>query len=463
MHILPQTQPTEEEINCSVADFISEFHVGSLLKKCNAQKQKGVPVMQIFRYKLANVFSKSSMYMQLKSKRFSEPFSKNSFYRFLNDSRINWLRFTTLLALTVIHDFFDPLTSKDREDVFIIDDSLYERAGYKKTQLASRVFDHVSMKFKKGFRLLTLGWSDGNSFVPVSSCLLASSNESNQLGNFAELDHRSLAGKRRTMALTKAPDVILELLRYAIKVGHNARYVLFDSWFSTPHTLVKIKEMGLDTIAMVKLSSRISYEYEGKRMNVKQIYARNKKRRGRSKYLLAIDVKVGKGTADEPSVPARIVCVRNRVNRKEWLALISTDTSLSAEEIIRIYGKRWNIEVFFKTCKSLLQLRTECHSLSYDALTAHVAIVFTRYMLLSVYQRKDQDERTIGEIFYALIQELEDITFQHSLFILIEAMTESIQQVLHISDELVNEIYMDFFRRLPEYMQDALTSDYKVA
>lgn len=213
--------------------------------------------------------------MQMKSKRFAEPFSKNSFYRFLNDSRINWLRFTTLLALTVIRDFFNPLTSKDREDVFIIDDSLYERAGYRKTQLASRVFDHVSMKFKKGFRLLTLGWSDGNSFVPVSSCLLASSNESNQLGNFAKPDCRSLAGKRRTMALTKAPDVILELLRYAIKVGHNARYVLFDSWFSTPHMLVKIKEMGLDTIAMVKLSSRISYEYEGKRMNVKQIYARN--------------------------------------------------------------------------------------------------------------------------------------------------------------------------------------------
>jgi hypothetical protein len=142
------------------------------------------------------------------------------------------------------------------------------------------------------------------------------------------------------MALTKAPDVILKLLRYAIKVGHNARYVLFDSWFSTPHTLVKIKEMGLDTIAMVKLCSRISYEYEGKRMNVKQIYARNKKRRGRSKYLLAIDVKVGKGTADEPSVPARIVCVRNRVNRKEWLALISTDTSLSAEGSGRAYHRR---------------------------------------------------------------------------------------------------------------------------
>ena len=137
--------------------------------------------------------------------------------------------------------------------------------------------------------------------------------------------------------------------------------------------------------------------------------------------------------------------------------------SLTEEEIIRIYGKRWNIEVFFKSCKSLLNLRTECHSLSYDALTAHVAMVFARYMLLSVYQRKDEDQRTIGEMFYVLLQEMEDVTFQHSLFLLVEAMTQSIKAILHVSDELIEKIYMDFFNRLPEFMQNALSEDFRVA
>lgn len=41
-----------------------------------------------------------------------------------------------------------------------------------------------------------------------------------------------------------------------------------------------------------------------------------------------------------------------------------------------------------KTCKSTLNLVGECRSLSYDVLTAHVAIVFTRYMLLALEQRK---------------------------------------------------------------------------
>lgn len=86
---------------------------------------------------------------------------------------------------------------------------------------------------------------------------------------------------------------------------------------------------------MVKKSSKIKYGYQEGRFNIKEIYSKNRKRRGRSKYLLSVEVSVG-----EEAVPAKIVCVRNRSKRKDWLAIISTDTSLSAEEIVRIYGKR---------------------------------------------------------------------------------------------------------------------------
>jgi len=32
---------------------------------------------------------------------------------------------------------------------------------------------------------------------------------------------------------------------------------------------------------------------------------------------------------------------------KDWIAFICTNPELSEEEIIRIYGKRWQIEIFF--------------------------------------------------------------------------------------------------------------------
>ena len=96
---------------------------------------------------------------------------------------------------------------------------------------------------------------------------------------------------------------------------------------------------------------------------------------------------------------------------KDLVALICTDPTLSEEEIIRIYGKRWQIEVFFKTCKSYLQLVNECHSLSYDALTAHVAIVFVRYLMIALEKRRNEDDRTFGELFYFFTDELADIIY----------------------------------------------------
>ena len=34
----------------------------------------------------------------------------------------------------------------------------------------------------------------------------------------------------------------------------------------------------------------------------------------------------------------------NRANTKEWICILSTDTEMEENEIIRQYGKRWNIE-----------------------------------------------------------------------------------------------------------------------
>lgn len=448
--ILPQDQDGQELYN-AISSFFSNFHIGKLLRKCNAQKEKGVPVIQIFKYKLCNVFAGRSMYMQQKTGSFRESFSKNTFYRFLNSSKTNWLKFTTLLSKAVV-DTLEPLTSEDRVNAFIVDDSLFQRTSCKKTELGSRVFDHVSMRYTKGFRLMTLSWTDGNTMVPINGTLLASSKAQNILGVQKKYDGRSLAGRRRKFAQMKGTDAMLELIRDAQAAGHKADYVLFDTWFSCPAQLLAVKDLGLDSVAMIKKSSRIRYEYDGKQLSLQKIYGICKKRRGRSKYLLSVDVMVGK----DQKIPARIVCVRNRNNRKDWIAFICTNMSLTPEEIIRIYGKRWQIEVFFKTCKSYLNLIGECHSLSYDALTAHVAIVFARYMMIALEQRKNQDKRTLGELFCYFIDEMADITFAESLQIILKAMFESMYAIFQITEEQLDSFIQLFVGMLPLYIQKAL-------
>ena len=451
MSIIPQNDH-ERELSNTISSFISTFHVGKLLRKCNAGKEKGVQVMDIFLYKLCNVFKKASMYMQMKTDSFHESFSKNTYYRFLNSAKTNWLRFTSLLSKAVA-DTIEPLTSEDRVNAFIIDDSTFERTSGKRTELASKIFDHCSMKYKIGYRLMTLGWTDGNTFLPVNSVLLASSKKKNQFCEEKIYDGRSIAARRRKLAQMKGTDAMLELLKAAKSAGHKADYVLFDSWFSNPAQLLAIKSLGYDSIAMIRKSSKICYTYNGEKLSLNKIYGISKKRRGRSRYLLSVDVTIGYG---EEAIPARIVCVRNNKNRKDWIAFISTNVNLCPEEIVRIYGKRWQIEVFFKTCKSTLNLVGECHSLSYDALTAHVAVVFTRYLMVALEQRKSEDTRTLGEIFFFLSNELEDITFRHSMQILLDAMIASIGMVFNVSDAQMDAFMDNFAMRLPSYLQESL-------
>ena len=386
MFIVPSEAGNKQEISNSISRFIHAFKVGSLLKKCNCKKKKGIPFMKLFTYILCNVFRDRSIYMQKKTGSFREDFSRNTYYRFLRSAR-------------------------------------------------------------------------SNSFIPINFSLSASSKEENILGEVKSYDRRSLAGKRRIMAQRKGTDVMIQLIDEAMKAGHKAGYVLFDSWFSNPHQIAEPKDKGLDTIAMVKISSRISYEFNGERRNIKQIYNSCKKRRGRSRYLLSVPVRVGQDKKDGHSIDARIVCVRNRINRKDWLVLICTDMSLREEDIIRIYGKRWDIEVFFKTCKSFLNLGSEYHGLSYDALTAHAALVFTGYMLMSVAKRDDEDGRTLGELFYFMVDEAADITFSQSMKILLDAMLASIRTVFQASEEQINTFMNDFISRLPEYMQKSLPAD----
>ena len=107
---------------------------------------------------------------------------------------------------------------------------------------------------------------------------------------------------------------------------------------ATPKGITDIKKKtGLDVLAMLKKSSKVFYEYGDQQLDLKEIYALNRKRPGRAKYLLSVEanlIQKDKGQVVS-RLPVRIVFVRNRNKRKDWIALISTDMEIPEEEIIR--------------------------------------------------------------------------------------------------------------------------------
>jgi hypothetical protein len=301
--------------------------------------------------------------------------------------------------------------------------------------------------------MLTLGWSDGSTFIPVNSILLSSENKKNRVNEAAEMDKRTLGYKRRQLSMTKGTIAMIELLKYAKAAKIPAKYVLFDSWFSSPSTIHAVKGLGYDVIGMVKKTPKMFFRYNGEDMSLKAIYSRNRKRRGRSRYLLSVTVDVVK---DGGIIPAKVVYVRNRNNRKDYLCLISTDTTLSEDEIVRIYGKRWDTEVFFKVCKSYLKLSRECNSLSYDAMTAHTAVVFTRYMMLSLEGREANDTRSLGEIFLYLTDEMSDITWIQAFQMLLQMFRTLLADNLDFTDEKIDELVDSFMNAIPSLLRNSL-------
>ena len=201
MKIIPQDYLTDKKLEDSIQFFFKKFGLSSLLSTSNAYKARGFSVALVFRYLLRVVFANRSMYMSFKTGSHTESFSKDVVYRFLNNASINWIKFTTTLAAKISNQEIVPLTDDSRLNVLIIDDTLFERPKSKKVELLARVFDHTSHTYKRGFRLLTLGWSDGNTFLPVSSRLMSSEKSSNvyQLPS-KDYDRRTLASKRRKQA-----------------------------------------------------------------------------------------------------------------------------------------------------------------------------------------------------------------------------------------------------------------------
>lgn len=119
---------------------------------------------------------------------------------------------------------------------------------------------------------------------------------------------------------------MLDMIDLAKKALIPATHVLFDTWFCSPYSLIAIKNKKLDVVAMAKKTPKMHYLYNGKMQPITEIYRQNRKRRDRSKYLLSDEVSVVK---DEDTISARIIYVRNKNKKKDYLALITTDMAIN--------------------------------------------------------------------------------------------------------------------------------------
>lgn len=395
-----------------------ELQIGKLMRKSNIKKSCGVSAYEVFQFLLLLAFQGKNLFRFLNSKHKDQAVSKNTYYRFLNETSYNWSKFLMLLAVKVT-SALNTLTRPERVNVLILDDSIIKRNRSKTVELLARVYDHVEHKCQKGFTLLTLGWSDGYSFIPTGFNMLSSANQSNRYNEVSEnIDHRTNGYKFRKESMMHKTDAAILLIKNALHAGIKADYVLMDTWFTTEPMIKEIIATGIDAIGMVKqLKQR--YTYNGKQYKLQELGKFVHFEGARNIFgSLVVTTKTG--------IPVKIVFVRNRNKKSECLYILSTNITLEDTEIVRLYGNRWSIECFFKSSKSFLKLGTEFQSHNYGAMVSHTTIVFTRYIILEWIRRNENDQKTYGELFFMYCEDIQDMDLTNALESLMALFVEHI-------------------------------------
>ena len=435
MAIVSQDLYDEQCRSKSILQFAKELKLAKLLEKANIRKARGIGVLTVFVHLLSVAFSGKSLNQLLDSGELCG--KKDVFYRFINSTSANWLKFIRLLS----SNFIVRLKAFFSEDngVLIIDDTIHKRNRSKKVELLTYVRDHNDGRYYRGFRCLTLCFHIANSIIPVDFRILSSFIEKTRINGFRmDLDKRTNGYKLRQYAVSNTFQMVFDLLR---RQRGLARHVLFDSWFSQPVMFKTLLDMDFHGIGMLKAAKGRLFRFKGKIYNLEALFAFAKPFIHRDQGYASLGVELVDGT------PMSITFVQDKDNTRGWLAIGTTDLSLSPSQVISLYSRRWNIEVFFKTVKSCLGFARECQSRSFDAIVCSVAIVFTRHIILTWMNLGLPVPETDGQLFFRLFDEFRECTFFEALDIVIREIAVRFVD----SDELQKTSVLEFIRTLPSY------------
>ena len=356
---------------------------------------------------------------------FSTLFSSNrivsldSFYRFQNNSKINWRKIQVKLVKKLlgcsVTDTEDSLT------YLVLDDSLIAKSG-RKIEGVSKVHDHTSGHWSQGYKFLGLSVIRGGFSCILDFCLVSEGKKKAKAANKLQLSKRfrELTQDKITLAC--------QLIGRAVSKGITADYVLFDSWFFCKSLANKITEgrPSMHYVGGIKDGTRL-FTYNSGKYTLGQLRRLLVKQKGtkRCKSLNSHYIEV----VCELNGVGEVKIFFSRFSRtKKWVMIITSDLQLSYIQAIKIYSKRWSIEVNFKELKQYLGI-ARCQSTKFNAQIAHMSTACMLHAMLSLY-KNNNDLSTLGELFRNQRQRINDIATVDYYWLQIEEVILWIAEVI---------------------------------
>jgi hypothetical protein len=165
---------TNEKTGECLNKMLRFFEIQRVFKQFKDVKQRGLEVTLLLTgllimtfYNAANIYNFISRGI---ARRLGIKGSKNPYYDLLSNSSVCWRSLLYLFALRFRHLYRRKHNEESGVRALIFDDSPIEKTSYK-TELVSRVHDHVSGRFILGYKLLVCGYWNGFCFIPIDFSL----------------------------------------------------------------------------------------------------------------------------------------------------------------------------------------------------------------------------------------------------------------------------------------------------
>lgn len=220
------------------------------------------------------------------------------------------------------------------DGVFIIDDSIEEKPYTDENDLVCWHYDHSKGRNVKGINFLTAFYSTSRGSLPVGYELIAKT--------IRYSDVKTRREKRRS-PVTKN-EYCRDLLAQAVQNGIPFRYVITDVWYASAENIRFVKhDLHKDVVMPLKSNRKVALSLADKH-------------KGRYVHIDTLDYQelaVRDVYLEGVEFPVRLVrqVFTNEDNSTGILYLIASDLTMTYDQIIATYKKRWAVEVYHKSLK----------------------------------------------------------------------------------------------------------------
>lgn len=222
---------------------------------------------------------------------------------------------------------------ESEEGVLVIDDTIEEKPSTDENEIVNWYYDHSKGRTVKGINIISALYYSKGVKVPVVFDIVRKTK--------TVIDKKT--GKEKSISEKTKNEQYRQMLKVCIKNNIKFGYVLNDVWYAASENMMCVKkELNKDFIMPIKTNRKI---------------ALSKKDKLNGKYVTVSELELKEDTTniylEGVTFPLLLIkqIFKNDDGSEGILYLVSSDLTLTYDNIVTIYKRRWKVEEYHRSLK----------------------------------------------------------------------------------------------------------------